>query len=111
MIEYGDNIDKVVDYLRTNNNGLFTAQWLIGDAKETTNEIAMFELGTNRTKLWRSSKKNQWFWETEGFYWGCNNAKDMNVRLDYMPDPKAAPRYVGFSPAPRDTTWQDMYDK
>ena len=98
----------MVDYLRTNNNGLYTNEWLIGDAKN--DEIAMFELGTNRTKLWRSSK-NEWFGGTEGFYWGCNNAKDMNVRLDYMPDPKAAPRYVGFSPAPRDMTWQDMYDK
>ena len=29
----------------------------------------MFELGTYKTKLWRSSK-NEWFGGTQGFYWG-----------------------------------------
>ena len=63
----------------TKNNGLYTNEWLIGDAK--TNEIAMFELGTYKTRLYRSSK-NDWFGGTEGFYWGDNNAKDLAVRLE-----------------------------
>src|SRR5581483_11547850 len=67
-IQYGDNIDKVVEHLSTRNNGLYTNEWLIGDAKNE--EIAMFELGTYKTKLWRSSR-NEWFGGTEGFYWGC----------------------------------------
>src|ERR1022692_796282 len=25
-----------------------------------------------------------WFGGTEGFYWGDNNAKDLNVRLEYV---------------------------
>lgn len=107
-IQYGDNIDKVVEYLETNNNGLYTNEWLIADAKN--DEIAMFELGTNRTKLWRSSK-NEWFGGTEGFYWGCNNAKDPSVLLEYHPDPKGEPRYVGFTPGPRDIQWQELYRK
>ena len=63
-IQYGDDIDKVVELLSNKNNGLYTNEWLIGDAR--SNEIAMFELGTNQTKLWRSSKQ-EWFGDTEGF--------------------------------------------
>jgi hypothetical protein len=107
-IQYGDNIDKVVDRLGNKNNGLYTNEWLIGDAK--TNEIAMYELGTYHTKLWRSSK-NEWFGETPGFYWGCNNEKDLNVRLEYFPNPQGSPEYIPFVPGIRDMAWQDLYRK
>ena len=92
--------------MSTRNNGLYTNEWIVGDAR--TNEIAMLELGTYKTKLY-SSAKNEWFGGTEGFYWGCNNAKDLNVRLEYAPDPHAAPEDLPFVPAPRDIKWQEMY--
>jgi hypothetical protein len=107
-IQYGDDIDKVVERLGNKNNGLYTNEWLIGDAK--TNEIAMYELGTYHTKLWRSSK-NEWFGETPGFYWGCNNEKDLNVRLEYFPDPQGKPEYIPYVPGIRDMAWQDLYRK
>ena len=34
----------------------------------------MFELGTHKTKLWRSSK-NEWFGGTEGFYYSAQKAE------------------------------------
>jgi len=105
-IQYGDNIDKVVEYLGTKNNGLYTNEWLIADAKN--NEIAMYELGTYKTRLYRSSK-NDWFDGTEGFYWGDNNAKDLGVRLEYEPDPQGAPVHVPYSPFDRDLKWQQLY--
>jgi hypothetical protein len=105
-IQYGDNIDKVVEYLGTKNNGLYTNEWLIADAKN--NEIAMYELGTYKTRLYRSTK-NDWFGGTEGFYWGDNNAKDLAVRLEYQPDPKGAPVHVPYVPGPRDLKWQQLY--
>jgi hypothetical protein len=105
-IQYGDSVAKVVEELSTKNNGLYTNEWIVGDAR--TNEIAMLELGTYRTKLY-SSAKNEWFGGTEGFYWGCNNAKDLNVRLEYVPDPHGAPEDLPFVPAPRDIKWQEMY--
>ena len=105
-IQYGGNVDEVVERLGTRNNGLYTNEWLIGDGKN--NEIAMYELGTARTKLWRSSK-NEWFGGTEGFYWGDNNAKDLEVRLEYVPDPQGAPEYVPYFPYDRDTAWQNLY--
>ncbi len=107
-IQYGGNIDEVVQQLGTRNNGLYTNEWLIGDAKN--NEIAMYELGTNKTKLWRSSK-NEWFGGTPGFYWGNNNAKDLAVRLENYPDPKGSPDYIPFVPGVRDLAWNEMYRK
>ena len=105
-IQYAANIDDVVKQLGTRNNGLYTNEWIIGDGK--TNEIAMYELGTNHTKLWRSSK-NEWFNGTTGFYWGNNNAKDMSVKLEYVPDPQGAPTYLPFVPTVRDLAWQSLY--
>ena len=107
-IQYGGNIDEVVKELGTHNNGLYTNEWIIGDAKN--NEIAMFELGTNHTKLWRSSK-NEWFGGTPGFYWGDNNAKDLALNLELMPDPKGTPEYIPYVPGPRDLAWTDLYKK
>jgi hypothetical protein len=107
-IQYGGNIDEMVHYLGPQNNGLYTNEWIMGDAK--TNEIAMYDLGTTHTKLWRSSK-NEWFGGTPGFYWGDNNAKDLSVRLEDYPDPHGDPDYIPYAPAPRDLAWQALYRK
>jgi len=107
-IQYGGNIDEVVARLGTRNNGLYTNEWILGDAKN--DEVAMYELGTNHTKLWRSSN-NEWFGNTPGFYWGNNNAKDLALRLEYFPDPHGAPEYIPYVPGPRDLAWNDLYKK
>src|SRR5207244_527223 len=54
VLQYADGIDQAVEILKTANNGLYTNEWLLADTK--TNEIAMFELGTAKSKLYRSSK-------------------------------------------------------
>ena len=105
-IQYGGNIDEVVERLGTRNNGLYTNEWLLGDAQN--NEVAMYELGTNHTRLWRSSK-NEWFGDTPGFYWGDNNAKDLAIRLETQPDARGTPEYVPYVPGIRDMAWQDLY--
>jgi hypothetical protein len=70
----------------------------------------MFELGTHKTKLYRSSR-NEWFGGTEGFYWGCNNAKDLTVRSEYTPDPNGQPEDLPFVPGDRDRKWMELYDR
>ncbi len=107
-IQYGTSVPEVAKFLIDRNNGLYTNEWLIADAK--TNDIGMLELGTHRTKFYESSK-NEWFGGTQGFYWSCNNAKDLNVRLEYAPDPKGKPESLTFSPSPRDVKWLELYDK
>jgi hypothetical protein len=106
-VQYGESIDQVVAILEKDNNGLYTNEWLLADTK--TNEIAMFELGTHRTKLWRSSK-NEWFGGTEGFYWGCNNTKDVEVRLETIAGVQERPASAVFRPSDRDKKWLELYD-
>jgi hypothetical protein len=108
-IQYAESIDDVVKLLSVSNNGLYTNEWLIADTK--TNEIAMFELGTKKTKLWRSSKE-EWFGGTKDFYWGCNNAKDAHVRLEATPAAgESRPEKPNWVPSPRDKAWLRFFDK
>ncbi len=107
-LQYANSIDKAVEILRLQNNGLYTNEWLLADVK--TNEIAMYELGTYRSKLWRSSR-NEWFGGTEGFYWGCNNTKDLEVRLETIASNEGQPGQATFRPSDRDKTWLKLYDQ
>jgi hypothetical protein len=73
-----------------------------------TNEIAMYELGTKASRLFRSSK-NQWFGGTRGFYWGCNNTKDLAVRLETIAATNDRPADMSFCPSDRDMEWVRLY--
>jgi hypothetical protein len=108
VLQDASSIDQAVEILEKSNNGLYTNEWLLADTN--TNEIAMFELGTHKTKLWRSSK-NEWFGGTTGFYWGCNNAKDLDVRLETVPSVDGKPANVVFHPSDRDKKWIELYQK
>jgi hypothetical protein len=107
-IQYASTIDEAVSILKTNNNGLYTNEWLLGDIN--TNEIALFELGTHKSKLHRSSK-NEWIGGTQGFYWGCNNTKDLELRLETLPTLSDRPANLVFRPSDRDQMWQKLYHK
>lgn len=107
-MQYADTIDKAVAILLDSNNGLYTNEWLLGDIK--TNEIAMLELGTHKSKLWRSSR-DEWPGGTKGFYWGCNNTKDLEVRKETVPSLAGKPANLVFHPADRDLAWQRLFGK
>jgi hypothetical protein len=104
--QYASNVDDVVRILSTKNNGLYTNDWLIGDVRN--NEIAILLLGTNKSKLWRS-KKGEFPGGTEGFLWSVNNAKDPEVRKEYVPDPSNAPFDLVFTPWNRDLSFVEYY--
>src|SRR5206468_870020 len=75
------------------------------------NEIALLTLGTHKSKLYRSSK-NEWIGDTKGFYWSCNNTKDLDVRLETIPSVEDRPSPAAvFVPSKRDTIWLTMYDR
>jgi len=107
-MQYADNIDTAVAILNKNNNGLYTNEWLLADIN--ANEIALFELGTHKSRLMRSSK-NEWYGDTPGFYWGCNNTKGIDLRLETIPDVNARPANLVFHPSDRDILWQKLYHK
>ena len=106
--QYASSIDDVVRILTTNNNGLYTNDWLIADTK--TNETAILLLGTTTHKLWRSSRKD-FPGETDGFYWSVNNAKDPIVRREYIPDPSNAPFDVVYGNVNRDIAFYEYYQR
>ena len=107
-LQYGSSIDEAVKILEKANNGVYTNEWLLADTK--TNEIAMFELGTHKSRLWRSTK-DEWVGGTKGFYWGCNNARDLQVRLETLPSVEDKPANMVFAPTDRDQAWLKLYDK
>ncbi|MCX6136297.1 MAG: hypothetical protein NTV54_02220 [Ignavibacteriales bacterium] len=106
--QYGECIDQVVKILTEKNNGLYTNDWLIADTK--TNEIAILLLGTKQSKLWRSTA-NDFPGGTTGFYWSVNNAKDSDVRKEYIPDPNNAPFDFIYGNVYRDTSFLNYYQR
>jgi hypothetical protein len=68
-MQYGNDIESVVQILNEGNNGGVADAWLIGDIK--TNEIARFEQGLLYQKL---DKK------FDGYFFGCNVAEDPRIR-------------------------------
>jgi hypothetical protein len=105
-VQYADSIDKAIKILSTANNGLYSNEWMLADIN--TGEIAMFELGTHNSKLWRSSR-NEWPGGTRGFYWGCNNAKDMDVRKESLPTLSGKPGNLVLHPTDRDRAWLRLF--
>lgn len=107
-LQYSKSIDDAVKHLLDGNNGLYTNEWLLGDIK--TNEVAAFELGTAKSKLWRSGK-DEWVGGHKGFYWGCNNARDLEVRKETHPSMFDRPANLTFRPSDRDCKWLELFDK
>lgn len=106
--QYADSIERCEAILTSSSNGLYTNEWLIGDTK--TNEIAMFELGTHTTRTWRSSR-NEWVAGTKGFYWGCNNVKDLGVFKETVADFGGKPENLVLHPRIRDQAWIKLFFK
>ena len=105
-VQYADSIDQCVEILTSSSNGLYTDEWLFGDIN--TNEIAMLELGTEHSRLWRSSR-NEWVGGTAGFYWGCNNVKDVGVFKETVANLGAKPANLVLHPRIRDEAWLKLF--
>lgn len=106
--QYASSIDDVVKILSKGNNGMYTNDWLIGDAK--TNETAIFLLGTYKSKLWRSGS-GKFPGGTKGFFWSNNNNKDNEVRKEYIANADNAPYDVVFGPWNRDLAFNEFFKK
>jgi hypothetical protein len=104
--QYADSIDDAVKILEYKNNGMYTNDWLMADTK--TNEIAIFLLGTKKSKLWRSSS-GEFPGGTKGYYWSNNNAKDDEVRKEYIANADNAPYDLVFAPWNRDIAFNEFF--
>lgn len=106
--QYANSIDDVVKIMTTKNNGMYTNDWLVADVKK--NEIGILLLGTNKWKLWRSSK-NEWYNDAKDFYWSNNNNKDMEVRKEYIQNTEESPADIIWRPANRDIAFWNFYQQ
>jgi len=70
-IQYSNNIDEAIQFLKKDNNGLYANEWLIGDTK--TGEIATIQLALFNTPIKRTFN---------GYYWSCNIAHDKKVKRE-----------------------------
>jgi hypothetical protein len=104
--QYAGSIDEAVKILTFKNNGMYTNDWLMADTK--TNEIAIFLLGTKKSKLWRSGT-GEFPGGTKGFYWSNNNNKDNEVRKEYIPNADNAPYDLVFTPWSRDIAFNKFF--
>ncbi|WP_331116951.1 C45 family autoproteolytic acyltransferase/hydolase [Archangium sp.] len=110
--QYASSIDEVAQILARQNNGLYTNDWTLADAK--TDEGACFLLGTEKTKLWRTGSKGKAA-ETPGnlkdFIWANNNTRDLEVRKEYVPNPQNAPVDLAFNTWNRDIAFQKYFEQ
>ncbi|MBN1204230.1 MAG: hypothetical protein JXB05_04830 [Myxococcaceae bacterium] len=110
--QYASSIDEVARILKEKNNGLYTNDWTLADAK--TDEGACFLLGTQRTRLWRTGSKGAAA-DTPGnlkdFIWANNNNRDLEVRKEYVPNPHNAPVDLAFNTWNRDIAFWRFYEQ
>ncbi|WP_324289917.1 C45 family autoproteolytic acyltransferase/hydolase [Pyxidicoccus sp. MSG2] len=110
--QYASSIDDVARILKDGNNGLYSNDWTMADAK--TDEGACFLLGTKKTRLWRTGSKGNAS-DTPGnlkdFIWANNNTRDPEVRKEYVPNPDNAPVDLAFNTWNRDIAFQEYYAK
>ncbi len=110
--QYATSIDEVARILGDRNNGLYTNDWTIADAK--TDEGAVFLLGTQKTRLWRTGSKGHPA-DTPGnlkdYVWANNNNRDLEVRKEYVLNPDNAPVDLAFNTWNRDIGLWNWYQE
>jgi Phospholipase B len=108
--QYASGIDEAAAILFKQNNGLYTNDWTMADAK--TDEGACFLLGTEKARLWRTGSAGRPA-DTPGglqdFIWANNNNRDLDVRSEYGPNPENAPADLAFNTWNRDIAWQEAF--
>jgi hypothetical protein len=93
-MQYAGSIDDYVKIMLEGNNGGYANDWLLGDRK--TGEIALFELGLKKTKLFRTK---------DGYYVGSNFPVDPEVaKADTTYDPND----MASSPNARRARWEQL---
>ena len=110
--QYATSIDQVAEILKFKNNGLYTNDWTIADLK--TDEGAVFLLGTDRTKLWRTGSKGHPADTPAGlkdFVWADNNNRDLAVREEMVPNADNNPVDLAFNTWNRDIAFQAFYKR
>lgn len=70
-MQYGESLDDFVAIMSKNNAGDYAGSWLLGDTREKTKEIMLFELGLHTKNIQR---------KTNGIFYGMNSAISPEIR-------------------------------
>jgi hypothetical protein len=110
--QYGSSIDDVARILAEGNNGLYTNDWTMADAK--SDEGGDLLLGTRASKLWRTGSEGHPA-DTPGglvdFVWANNNSRDAGVRREYATASDDLPQDLSFYPWNRDVAFWRFYQE
>ena len=93
-MQYAGSIDEYVKIMLDGNNGGYANDWLLGDRK--TGEIAQFELGLKKSKLYRTR---------DGYFVGSNFPSDPEVMKE---DTTFDPTNAASSPNARRARWEQL---
>jgi hypothetical protein len=93
-MQYAASIDDYVKIMLDGNNGGYANDWLLGDRK--TGEIARFELGLTRGKVWTTK---------DGYYSGANFPSDPDLIRD---ETTFDPNNPASSPNARRIRWDQL---
>jgi len=93
-MQFASSIDDFAKIMLDGNNGGYANDWLLGDRK--TGEIAQFELGLKKTKLYRTS---------DGYFVGSNFPSDPDVLKE---DTTFDPTNMASSPNARRARWEQL---
>ncbi len=108
--QYASSIDEACAILREHNNGMYTNDWTMADAK--TDEGAVLLLGTRASRLWRTGSAAAAA-DTPGglrdFIWANNNNRDPAVTREYVTHPENAPYDLAFGAWNRDVAFNEFY--
>jgi len=108
--QYASSIDEACAILREHNNGMYTNDWTMADAK--TDEGAVLLLGTRASRLWRTGTAAAAA-DTPGglrdFIWANNNNRDPAVTREYVAHPENAPYDLAFGAWNRDVAFNEFY--
>jgi hypothetical protein len=110
--QYASSIDEVARILKEKNNGLYTNDWTMADAK--TDEGACLLLGTEKARLWRTggpSSRPDTPGNLKDFIWANNNNRELEVRKEYIPNPDNAPVDLAFNTWNRDIAFWRFYEQ
>jgi len=109
-VQYASGIDEFVKLFSERNNGLYTNDWTLADAK--TDEGACLLLGTKASRLWRTGSKGHPA-DTPGnlkdFIWANNNNRDLAVRKEYVANSENAPVDLAFNTWNRDISFWNWF--
>ena len=106
VLQYADSIDSAVAILSNRNNGLYSNEWLLADTK--ANEIAMVRAGDIEDQA-LAEQQERVVRRDRRFLLGCNNAKDLGVRLETIPSVEGKPANLVFRASDRDHAWLSLY--